>query len=35
VVVLTTMPGGVPGTESYLDMLRYNVLQLVGALEST
>jgi len=35
VVVLTTMPGGMPGTESYLDMLRYNVLQLVGALEST
>ncbi|MBS0151527.1 MAG: zinc ABC transporter substrate-binding protein [Nitrospira sp.] len=35
VVVLTTMPGGIPGTESYLDMLRYNVLQLVGALEST
>ncbi|HBR49822.1 MAG TPA: hypothetical protein DEA71_07030 [Nitrospira sp.] len=35
VVVLTTMPGGIPGTDSYLDMLRYNVLQLVGALEST
>ncbi|MDH4153173.1 MAG: metal ABC transporter substrate-binding protein [Nitrospira sp.] len=35
VVVLTTMPGGMPGTESYLDMLRYNVLQLVNALEST
>ncbi|NJL15888.1 MAG: zinc ABC transporter substrate-binding protein [Nitrospira sp.] len=35
VVVLTTMPGGVPGTETYLDMLRYNVLQLVGALETT
>lgn len=35
VVVLTTMPGGLPGTESYLDMLRYNVLQLVGALEAT
>jgi ABC-type Zn uptake system ZnuABC Zn-binding protein ZnuA len=34
VVVLTTMPGGIPGTESYLDMLRYNVLQLVDALES-
>ena len=34
VVVLTTMPGGMPGTESYLDMLRYNVLQLVGALEA-
>ena len=35
VVVLTTMPGGISGTDSYLDMLRYNVLQLVGALEST
>ncbi len=35
VVVLTTMPGGIPGTESYLDMLRYNVLQLADALEST
>lgn len=34
VVILTTMPGGLPGTETYLDMLRYNVLQLVGALES-
>jgi len=35
VVVLTTMPGGVSGTETYLDMLRYNVLQLAGALETT
>jgi ABC-type Zn uptake system ZnuABC Zn-binding protein ZnuA len=35
VVVLTTMPGGIPGTETYLDMLRYNVLQLAGALETT
>ncbi|MBK9307435.1 MAG: zinc ABC transporter substrate-binding protein [Nitrospira sp.] len=34
VVVLTTMPGGLPGTETYLDMLRYNVLQLAGALET-
>lgn len=34
IVVLTTMPGGLPGTETYLDMLRYNVLQLVGALET-
>lgn len=34
VVVLTTMPGGVQGTETYLDMLRYNVLQLAGALET-
>lgn len=35
IVVLTTMPGGLPGTETYLDMLRYNVLQLAGALETT
>lgn len=35
VVVLTTMPGGLPGAATYLDMLRYNVLQLTGALEST
>jgi ABC-type Zn uptake system ZnuABC Zn-binding protein ZnuA len=34
VVVLTTLPGGLPGTETYLDMLRYNVLQLAKALES-
>lgn len=34
IVVLTTMPGGLPGTETYLDMLRYNVLQLAGALET-
>jgi zinc/manganese transport system substrate-binding protein/zinc transport system substrate-binding protein/manganese/iron transport system substrate-binding protein len=33
VVVLTTLPGGLPGTETYLDMLRYNVLQLAQALE--
>lgn len=33
VVVLTTLPGGLPGTDTYLDMLRYNVLQLVNALE--
>ena len=35
VVVLTTLPGGLPGTETYLDMLRYNVLQLANALEAT
>ena len=35
VVVLTTMPGGLAGTATYLDMLRYNVLQLAGALETT
>jgi len=34
VVVLTTLPGGLPHTETYLDMLRYNVLQLANALES-
>ena len=34
VVVLTTLPGGIPQTETYLDMLRYNVLQLVNALEA-
>ena len=34
VVVLTTLPGGLPGTETYLDMLRYNVLQLTTALEA-
>ena len=32
-IVLTALPGGVPGTETYLDMLRYNVLQLVQAFE--
>lgn len=35
VVVLTAMPGGVPGTDSYLDMLRYNVLQLARALQAS
>jgi ABC-type Zn uptake system ZnuABC Zn-binding protein ZnuA len=34
VVVLTTLPGAIPGTETYLDMLRYNVLQLAQALDS-
>jgi zinc/manganese transport system substrate-binding protein/zinc transport system substrate-binding protein/manganese/iron transport system substrate-binding protein len=33
IVVLTTLPGALPGTETYLDMLRYNVLQLADALE--
>jgi ABC-type Zn uptake system ZnuABC Zn-binding protein ZnuA len=33
VVVLTTLPGGLPHTETYLDMLRYNVLQLANAME--
>ena len=34
VVVLTTLPGGLPHTDTYLDMLRYNVLQLANALEA-
>ena len=34
IVVLTTLPGGLPQTETYLDMLRYNVLQLANALEA-
>lgn len=33
-MVLTTLPGGLPHTETYLDMLRYNVLQLVNALDA-
>jgi ABC-type Zn uptake system ZnuABC Zn-binding protein ZnuA len=33
VVVLTTLTGGLPHTDTYLDMLRYNVLQLANALE--
>jgi len=33
-VVLTAMPGGLPGTVTYLDMLRYNVTELAVALES-
>ena len=35
VVVLTTLPGGLPHTETYRDMLRYNVLQLANALDET
>jgi ABC-type Zn uptake system ZnuABC Zn-binding protein ZnuA len=35
VVVLTTLTGGLPHTETYLDMLRYNVLQLANALDAT
>lgn len=35
IVVLTTLPGGLVGTATYLDMLRYNVLQLAVALETT
>jgi ABC-type Zn uptake system ZnuABC Zn-binding protein ZnuA len=35
VVVLTTLPGGLPHTETYLDMLHYNVFQLANALDAT
>jgi len=34
-VVLTAMPGGLPGTGTYLDMLRYNVVQLAQALRAS
>jgi len=34
VVVLTTLTGGLPHTDTYLDMLRYNVLQLANALDA-
>jgi ABC-type Zn uptake system ZnuABC Zn-binding protein ZnuA len=34
IVVLTTLPGGLPQTGTYLDMLRYNVFQLANALEA-
>lgn len=34
VVLLTPLPGGLPGTDTYLDMLRYDVLQLAQALEA-
>lgn len=34
VVVLTPLPGGVAGTDTYLDMLRYNVTRLAEALEA-
>jgi len=33
VVVLTTLTEGLPHTDTYLDLLRYNVLQLANALE--
>ncbi|HJU04243.1 MAG TPA: metal ABC transporter substrate-binding protein [Nitrospiraceae bacterium] len=35
VVMLTPLPGGIPGTETYLDMLRYDVMQLAKALEAS
>ncbi|MFM8550979.1 MAG: metal ABC transporter substrate-binding protein, partial [Nitrospiraceae bacterium] len=34
VVVLTPLPGGLPGTATYLEMLRYNGLQLAQALQA-
>jgi ABC-type Zn uptake system ZnuABC Zn-binding protein ZnuA len=34
VTVLTSLPGGLKGTETYLDMLRYNVHQLARRLET-
>ena len=33
VVVLTPLPGGIAGIETYLDMMRHNILQLAQALE--
>jgi zinc/manganese transport system substrate-binding protein/zinc transport system substrate-binding protein/manganese/iron transport system substrate-binding protein len=33
VAILTPLPGALPGTDSYLDMLRYNVLQLLRAFD--
>lgn len=35
VVILTPLPGGISGVETYLDMLRHNILQLAQALEIT
>jgi zinc/manganese transport system substrate-binding protein len=35
VVVLTPLPGGIAGIETYLDMLRHNIFQLAQALEMT
>jgi len=35
VVVLTPIPGGLAGTDSYLDMLRYDVTELAQALETS
>ncbi|MGE3901045.1 MAG: metal ABC transporter substrate-binding protein [Nitrospiraceae bacterium] len=33
IAILTPLPGALPGTDSYLDMLRYNVLQLLRAFD--
>lgn len=35
VAILTPLPGALPGTDSYLDMLRYNVLQLIRAFDES
>lgn len=35
VVVLSPLPGGLPGTDSYLSLLRYNVGELADALQIT
>ena len=32
IVVLSPLPGAIPGTETYLSLLRYNVMQLANAL---
>jgi ABC-type Zn uptake system ZnuABC Zn-binding protein ZnuA len=32
IVVLSPLPGAMPGTETYLNLLRYNVMQLANAL---
>jgi ABC-type Zn uptake system ZnuABC Zn-binding protein ZnuA len=32
IVVLSPLPGAMPGTETYLSLLRYNVIQLANAL---
>jgi zinc/manganese transport system substrate-binding protein len=35
VIMLTPLPGGLPGTQTYMDMLRYDVLQLADALAAS
>ena len=32
IVVLSPLPGAMPGTETYLSLLQYNVIQLANAL---
>lgn len=34
VVVLTPLPGGLPGTDTYVDLLRYNVRELARSLQA-